>query len=183
MLKIVKKNVRKLNLLFSLQPFSVIFSEAMRLISDIKNDHFEPINFIQVNTNKGRRVKQIAIFLTSFSFQFTALNSLKRWSEFNRSSITSPPVAFSSLTRQNSPFPYRDNINARFILWEGDISLLNADGITNSTNENLSDINCITNRIFNRAGSALVDELKSLKGIIKLIFQEPACRFIIAVSF
>lgn len=25
------------------------FAEAMRLISDIKNDHFEPINFIQVS--------------------------------------------------------------------------------------------------------------------------------------
>ena len=105
-----------------------------------------------------------------FPFQFTALNSLKRWSEFNRSSITAPPaaVAYSSLTRQNSPFPYRDQINARFVLWEGDISLLNADGITNSTNENLNDINCITNRIFNRAGSALVDELKSFKGKIKI---------------
>lgn len=103
-------------------------------------------------------------------FQFTALNSLKRWSEFNRSSLTAPPpptntaVAYSSLTRQNSsPYPYRDNINARFVLWEGDISLLNADGITNSTNENLNDINCISNRIFNRAGSALVDELRSYK--------------------
>ena len=108
-----------------------------------------------------------------FPFQFTALNSLKRWSEFNRSSITAPPaaVAYSSLTRQNSPFPYRDQINARFVLWEGDISLLNADGITNSTNENLNDINCITNRIFNRAGSALVDELKSFKGKIKINFS------------
>lgn len=114
-------------------------------------------------------------FSPHFPFQFTALNSLKRWSEFNRSSITAPPaaVAYSSLTRQNSPFPYRDQINARFVLWEGDISLLNADGITNSTNENLNDINdinCITNRIFNRAGSALVDELKSFKGKIKINF-------------
>lgn len=32
--------------------FTNLFSEAMRLISDIKNDHFEPINFIQVTTNK-----------------------------------------------------------------------------------------------------------------------------------
>lgn len=35
------------------------FAEAMRLISDIKNDHFEPINFIQVSWlrtfNDGRK--------------------------------------------------------------------------------------------------------------------------------
>lgn len=106
---------------------------------------------------------------TRFPFQFTALNSLKRWSELNRSSLTAPPpVAYSSQARQTSPFPYRDNINARFILWEGDISLLNADGITNTTNEQLSDSNCISNRIVNRAGSGLLEELKSVKG--KIIF-------------
>lgn len=82
----------------------------------------------------------------------------------NRSSLTAPPVAYSSLARQTSPFPYRDNINARFILWEGDISLLNADGITNTTNEQLNDNNCISNRIVNRAGVGLLEELKSVKG-------------------
>lgn len=30
-------------------PYFFSFAEAMRLISDIKNDHFEPINFIQVS--------------------------------------------------------------------------------------------------------------------------------------
>lgn len=86
----------------------------------------------------------------------------------NRSSLTAPPVAYSSLARQTSPFPYRDNINARFILWEGDISLLNADGITNSTNEQLNDNNCISNRIVNRAGAGLLEELKSVKGMKKM---------------
>lgn len=39
---------------FSLFNFSFRFTEAMRLISDIKNDHFEPINFLQVSWRAGR---------------------------------------------------------------------------------------------------------------------------------
>lgn len=34
--------------------FFFVLSEAMRLISDIKNDHFEPINFIQVSENQQK---------------------------------------------------------------------------------------------------------------------------------
>ncbi|KAL7047161.1 hypothetical protein ACKWTF_002811 [Chironomus riparius] len=94
--------------------------------------------------------------------QYTALHSLKRWSELNRSSLTAP-IAYSSLTRQTSPFPYRDEINGRFILWEGDISLLNADVIVNTTNENLSENNCVSSRIINRAGPGLLEELKTIK--------------------
>lgn len=112
----------------------------MRLISDIKNDHFEPINFIQ----------------------YTALNSLKRWSELNRATLTAP-ATYTSLARQHSPFPHREDINSRFILWEGDISLLNADCITNTTNERLNDSNSVSNRIVNRGGVDLVEELKAIK--------------------
>lgn len=100
-------------------------------------------------------------------FQYTALHSLKRWSELNRSSLTAP-IAYSSLARQTSPFPYRDEINGRFILWEGDISLLNADVIVNTTNENLSEHNCVSSRIINRAGPGLLEELKTIKGIFIL---------------
>jgi Macro domain len=97
-------------------------------------------------------------------FQYTALNSLKRWSELNRSALTAP-AAYSSLTRQHSPeFPHREDINGRFVLWEGDISLLNADCITNTTNERLNDSNAVSNRIVNRAGTGLLEELKAIKG-------------------
>lgn len=100
-------------------------------------------------------------FCESF-FQYTALNSLKRWSELNRSALTAP--AAYTLTRQHSPFPHREDINGRFVLWEGDISLLNADCITNTTNERLNDNNAVSNRIVNRAGTNLLDELKAIKG-------------------
>lgn len=99
------------------------------------------------------------------------MNSLKRWSELNRSSITAP-TAYTSLTRQHSPFPHREDINGRFILWEGDISLLNADCVTNTTNERLSDSNTVSNRIVGRAGANLLEELKAIKGIIKRNIQQ-----------
>lgn len=99
-----------------------------------------------------------------FYFQITALNSLKRWSELNRSSITAP-TAYSQLTRQHSPFPLREDINGRFVLWEGDIALLNVDCITNPTNERLNEsISAVSKRIINRAGPGLFEELKSIKG-------------------
>lgn len=133
----------------------------MRLISDLKNDHFEPLNFIQ----------------------YTTLHSLKRWSEFNRSALIAPPPsstaspAASLITKQQttnncSPFPHREDINGRFILWEGDISQLHVDCITNTTNERLNENNSISARIVNRAGSSLLDELKAIKGKPRLfVFQ------------
>lgn len=107
--------------------------------------------------------------LWNFTFQYTALNSLKRWSELNRTALTAP-ASYSSLSRHHSPFPHRENINGRFVLWEGDISLLNADCITNTTNERLNDNNAVSNRIVNRAGTNLLDELKAIKGNF-LIYQ------------
>lgn len=146
----------------------MFLSEAMRLISDIKHDHYEPLNFIQ----------------------YTTLNSLKRWSEFNRSALIAPPPAAPSsppksfqqssavITKQqrqtttatthnncsNSPYPHREDINGRFILWEGDISLLHVDCITNTTNERLNENNSVSARVANRAGAKLLDELKAIKG-------------------
>jgi hypothetical protein len=92
--------------------------------------------------------------------QYTALN-LKRWSELNRSSLIAP-TAYTPQTQQ-SPFRYREDINFRFILWEGDISLLNADCITNPTNERLNDKTTVHSKIINRAGLSLVEELKAIK--------------------
>jgi hypothetical protein len=138
----------------------------MRLISDLKNDHFEPLNFIQ----------------------YTTLNSLKRWSEFNRSALVAPPpptpppliVQQQQTTptpnnSNNSPFPHREDINGRFILWEGDISLLHVDCIANTTNERLNENNSVSARIASRAGSSLQDELKAIKGEISLFFLSNSC--------
>lgn len=51
---------------------------------------------------------------------------------------------------------------------EGDISLIEADAITNTTDETLTEKNIISNRIYRRAGPGLREEIKNdLKGIIR----------------
>lgn len=48
---------------------------------------------------------------------------------------------------------------------EGDISLVQADAITNTTDETLTEKNIISDRIFNRAGPGLKEELlKQVRG-------------------
>lgn len=42
---------------------------------------------------------------------------------------------------------------------EGDISLIESDAITNTTDETLTEKNTISNRIFERAGPDLYDEI------------------------
>lgn len=50
--------------------------------------------------------------------------------------------------------------NLEFYLFrEGDISLVEADVITNTTDKTLTDKNTISNRILNRAGPHLYDEI------------------------
>lgn len=76
-----------------------------------------------------------------------------------------PPTTCPSLAspRNNqSPFPFNEEINNRFILWEGDIALLTADCICN-------EISSTPNSILNRAGQDLLDEIKAITGIILAI--------------
>lgn len=54
-----------------------------------------------------------------------------------------------------SPFPCDEQINQRFVIWQGDISLLAVDAITNTTDETLTEKNRISKKIFGRAGAAL----------------------------
>lgn len=44
---------------------------------------------------------------------------------------------------------------------EGDISLIESDAITNTTDETLTEKNTISNRIFQRAGPELYDEISN----------------------
>ncbi|XP_056644503.1 protein GDAP2 homolog [Diorhabda sublineata] len=56
-------------------------------------------------------------------------------------------------------FPCDHGINNRIILWTGDISSLQVDAIVNSTNESMTDSNPVSDRIYQRAGSGLKEEL------------------------
>ncbi|XP_069801251.1 ganglioside-induced differentiation-associated protein 2 [Dendropsophus ebraccatus] len=63
-----------------------------------------------------------------------------------------------------SPFPYREDINQKVILWRGDVSLLNCTAVVNTSNETLSDKNPVSDSIYRYAGSELQEEMQKLKG-------------------
>jgi len=61
---------------------------------------------------------------------------------------------------------------------EGDISLLQIDAITNTTDETLTEKNIISDRIFGRAGSGLKDEISR-----EITGNQPTICLIIYVIF
>nr|XP_033798927.1 ganglioside-induced differentiation-associated protein 2 isoform X2 [Geotrypetes seraphini] len=64
----------------------------------------------------------------------------------------------------NSPFPCSKNINAKVILWKGDVALLNCTAIVNTSNEILTDKNPVSESILIYAGPELQEDLQKLKG-------------------
>uniref|UniRef100_A0A4W4F570 Macro domain-containing protein n=1 Tax=Electrophorus electricus TaxID=8005 RepID=A0A4W4F570_ELEEL len=63
-----------------------------------------------------------------------------------------------------SPFPFREDINRKIVLFKGDVALLNCTAIVNTSNETLMDKNPISDSIHTHAGPELRDELFKLKG-------------------
>lgn len=87
-------------------------------------------------------------------------HDLQRWSEIAPAHyMTDYSVTGECPNHNTSPFPYDPEINHKIILWSGDISALQVDAIVNSTNESMSESNPISDRIFQRAGSELKEEI------------------------
>ncbi|KAL9920768.1 ganglioside induced differentiation associated protein 2 isoform 4-T6 [Glossina fuscipes fuscipes] len=91
--------------------------------------------------------------------------TLSTWGESARNDTRLPNTDYTATIggpRHNcSPFPISTHVNNRFILWDGDITLLEADTITNTTNETLSESNTLSESILNVAGNELRDELSN----------------------
>ena len=60
-----------------------------------------------------------------------------------------------------SPFSIQEHLNAKMVLWGGDLCSLNTEAIVNTTNEALRDRTGISGQIFRRAGPDLVAEIQS----------------------
>uniref|UniRef100_A0A182KFC6 Macro domain-containing protein n=1 Tax=Anopheles christyi TaxID=43041 RepID=A0A182KFC6_9DIPT len=101
---------------------------------------------------------------------FVTLGSLKRWgeqSEDDRGQARPRPTDYSQFAatieagpkHPVTPFPCDAQINNRFVIWEGDISQLKVDAITNSTDETLTEKNRVSKKIFGRAGAALTSAI------------------------
>ncbi|CAH0725388.1 unnamed protein product, partial [Brenthis ino] len=83
---------------------------------------------------------------------------LSRWSQSAPAPLTdytgrAPPV------HQYPVFPYDDQINQRLAIWQGDISTLEVDAITNTTDETLTECNVVSERIMQGAGPDLKEEI------------------------
>lgn len=84
---------------------------------------------------------------------------LVRWSDVDPAHYLTDYSAIGETKHNTSPFPYDPEINHKIILWSGDITSLQVDAIVNSTNEYMSDSNPVSDRIFQRAGSELKEEI------------------------
>uniref|UniRef100_A0A2M3YXX2 Putative hismacro and sec14 domain-containing-containing protein n=1 Tax=Anopheles braziliensis TaxID=58242 RepID=A0A2M3YXX2_9DIPT len=135
----------------------------MRLVSDFYNENIESSIGGTVKhpvQQRQRREHQL------LPHQFVTLGSLKRWGELQEDNSRQRPTDYSqfaaNLGTPNhpiSPFPCDGQINNRFVIWEGDISQLKVDAITNSTDETLTEKNRISKKIFGRAGVALTSAI------------------------
>ncbi|XP_065370624.1 protein GDAP2 homolog isoform X1 [Calliphora vicina] len=88
--------------------------------------------------------------------------NLSTWGGSAKQDTRLPITDYSTLggPRHNcSPFPISRDVNNRFILWDGDITTLEVDAITNTTDETLTESNIISDRILNVAGNQLKDDL------------------------
>ncbi|XP_009327492.1 PREDICTED: ganglioside-induced differentiation-associated protein 2 isoform X2 [Pygoscelis adeliae] len=105
--------------------------------------------------------------------QFVDVDSLPGWTDaYEAKQLDSHqnPVEKAQVDVR-SPFPYRKDINAKIILWKGDVALLNCTAIVNTSNESLTDKNPVSESIFMHAGPDLRDELQKLKGTVRRFLE------------
>ncbi|XP_058054809.1 protein GDAP2 homolog isoform X1 [Anopheles bellator] len=134
----------------------------MRLVPDIYNENIEtalrriakqPTQFALDKLQQRQQKEQ-----RQYQQQFVTLGSLTRWSEHHKDSQPTDYSQFSAnpdvAKHPTSPFPCDGQINNRFVIWEGDISQLKVDAITNSTDKTLTEKNQTSKKSFGRAGTA-----------------------------
>ncbi|XP_037296605.1 protein GDAP2 homolog isoform X2 [Manduca sexta] len=71
----------------------------------------------------------------------------------------SPSTPVSPHLPVTPAYPYDERINDRFAIWQGDITSLEADVITNTTDETLLECNEVSTRIMYAAGPELKEEI------------------------
>lgn len=90
------------------------------------------------------------------------VHTIKRWNQMsNQETRETGMFGNQEKAHEISPFPCNDAINSKIALWTGDLSCLNAQAIVNSTNEALNDKNLTSERIIERAGPQLKEDLQA----------------------
>ncbi|XP_036308623.1 ganglioside-induced differentiation-associated protein 2 isoform X2 [Pipistrellus kuhlii] len=95
--------------------------------------------------------------------QFVDVDTLPSWGDSYEDELNASDTAAETDTIR-SPFPFNKTVNGKVILWKGDVALLNCTAIVNTSNENLTDKNPVSESIFMLAGPDLKEELQKLKG-------------------
>ncbi|KAG7467241.1 hypothetical protein MATL_G00151200 [Megalops atlanticus] len=107
--------------------------------------------------------------------QFVDVQTLHTWDQHQEGDTDGEVCPSSKSRSQNdslfgqqeappSPFPFREDINRKIVLFTGDVALLNCTAIVNTSNETLSDKNPVSDSIHRQAGPELREELLKLKG-------------------
>ncbi|XP_030369048.1 protein GDAP2 homolog isoform X1 [Scaptodrosophila lebanonensis] len=92
------------------------------------------------------------------------LDNLATWGGSQKTDTRLPITDYSTLggPRHNcSPFPLSKDVNNRLVIWDGDMTTLDVDAITNTSDETLTESNSISERILAVAGNQLKEELST----------------------
>ncbi|XP_054089063.1 protein GDAP2 homolog isoform X1 [Zeugodacus cucurbitae] len=91
-------------------------------------------------------------------------DTLSVWGGSEKTDTRLPITDYSTLggPRHNcSPFPLSKDVNNRFLLWDGDVTTLEVDAITNIIEETQNETNPLAERIYAAAGNQLKEELSN----------------------
>ncbi|XP_055889502.1 protein GDAP2 homolog [Biomphalaria glabrata] len=83
-------------------------------------------------------------------------SQLTRW---NFTKLLGQPKEYDPM-EERSPFPWRNDLNAKIVLWNGNITTLNVHAITHATNEHMNDRNLMSEELFKQGGPGLVKEVR-----------------------
>lgn len=90
------------------------------------------------------------------------LDSLTRWN------LTVLPLAMDAdeqtpndINEKKSPFPWRNDLNSKIVLWNGDITELSVHAVVHSTNEKMTDRSPVTEKLFQKAGPKFQADIKN----------------------
>ncbi|KAH3889005.1 protein GDAP2 homolog [Dreissena polymorpha] len=86
--------------------------------------------------------------------------TLTRWNLTQLPMVSETQVPEEELKNQ-SPFPWRNDINNKVVLWKGDITELSVHAIVHSTNERMTEKSLVTQTLYEKAGPKMEAEIKN----------------------
>lgn len=89
------------------------------------------------------------------------LENLTRWNFTHLPLVQEGSSESEKPESERSPFVWRNDLNSKIILWNGDITELSVHAIVHSTNERLSDKSVISGQIYKKAGPKLIEEIRN----------------------